>query len=217
MIQLMLQIKKWAAKNVFFARLIIFICYVLLFTLCIEYNKFLQSKAIVLSKTIIYVCFTSVLAIFIIHDLVKKHFYIKNWFAFHKFACMLVLSLSFLGLLAIFTQPTGTFPLNQNKLYAAFPIQSSGKLNAVVLQNHEAKHSNLFSTLEQILLVALILSVTVILEMFLLAFSCSLSCNGYPFASGLVLIFGNVGVAVLAVLLIIRIFRNSNYNRRYKY
>lgn len=125
MVLTMAQISKWARINVRQARLIIFACYTLLYGLTYCCGQVLQVSGTILPKLGIFAGFCIGISVYIAHELLHRRMLMPQRFVFQKVCCMVILSASFCGLVVLFAQPAGTFPLQQNKAHAAFPIKKT--------------------------------------------------------------------------------------------
>lgn len=217
MYQQVKRLGNWAGNHKWQAQTMIVSCYVLLFALHYSYGQFLQQEHVRIPLVLVYASLGSIVVVYAIHELLHRHWFIKNWFVFHKLCCMLVLSLSFIGLLAAFTQPLGTFPLYRNKLYAAFPAAHK-PVKAVSFSelSDNTNRTSRFPVGVQILLITLVVLMSAILEYILVVMSCTIACNGYGFWAIVFLVAGNLGMLTLAFFLIRSIVgRAKNHKVRY--
>ena len=190
----MTKYSRWAAAHRRQAQVLITISYALLFTLIYYLGTLLLSEQMIVPHYVIISCMIGSAIIYAGHEIIHRYIYVRNWHFIRKTAGILLLSLSAFGLVGIVTQTPGSFPVFQNTSYAAFPVQQTTIKAAPVFQDQGPLDQKLHLPVG--LKIGLISIVAIYIEILIVGFSCSLSCNGYPFWSLVVLVVGTIGVTV---------------------
>ena len=206
------QMSKWAQIHVWQARLVIMVCYALLFGLVYIGSRLLLGMGIIIPEGWLYAGFCVAIMTYFIHELLYDRVFILRRFIFQKVSCMAVLSASFFGLLVLFNQPSNLLPF-ENKIHAALYIDST---TAVAPVSTEANRARDLSPGGQAALTALVIFGTVVLIIGIAVLSCLILCAGGGILALLVLAGGTTGVILLAVHLIRRIHGKSRRRKSWR-
>ncbi len=217
MIKLAFTTKTWAANHANAARIVIAVCYALIFACVVFLESLLSRLGVRLPGTWLWVALGVVAALFAVHTVLHKYFFIRNWWLVQRGFGFTVLMISFFGVLVALNQPSGTFPLLQQRSYAAFPSAARGVRTEQMHKINTMPQDGPFSVLTQVLLVVLVIALVYILGVLLAVLACSLACSGYALLATVVAIVGGAGILYGAIIAFMAIFGHHHRHRHYYY
>jgi hypothetical protein len=215
MIHTMIHLSKWARIHVWKARIVIAVCYTLLFAIAQNCGRLLYGNHIIMPESWVYASLGVASALYISVKLMHGRTYILKRFVFQKLSCMAILSASLFGMLVIFSQPPGTFPVQENKAYGLIVKEAQAKPDALALLSAKAAQARELSKGWKIALIILTIIGVVFLELVIAAVACVIACAGSGILAIAVFAGGTTGVVFLTISLIRTILGKKRRRQRY--